>query len=125
MFRHCWLRHGRPGHIGHPIYARHSTAWHGMARHGADIPTLYAARVSAVERRFAQGPPQGQVLLTGSSFIERWESSSTDLAPLETVNVGIGGTKIGDQAAYMDRLVTPFRPRAVGRCAVTSGSSTR
>ena len=80
---------------------------------GADNPALFEGKVSEVESRFADGYPQGEIILTGSSFFERWSSSDEDLAPLDTINVGIGSTKIGDQAAYVDRLVTPFHPRAV------------
>lgn len=83
------------------------------AAFAADVPFLYRSRVAAVEKRFHDKRPQGAVLLTGSSFIERWATSEHDLAPLDTINVGIGGTKIGDQAAYVDRLVLVFRPRAV------------
>lgn len=80
---------------------------------GADAPALFESRVGDVEKRFADDVPQGQVLLTGSSYFENWETSGQDLAPLDTINVGIGGTKIGDQVAYFDRLVMPFNPRAV------------
>lgn len=79
---------------------------------GADIPAAYAGKVEDVEERFPN-PTQGEVVLTGSSFFELWTTSESDLEPLQTINVGIGGTKIGDQAAYMDRLVVPFNPRAV------------
>lgn len=80
---------------------------------GMDAPWTYESRVAAVEDRFAEGYPQGGVVLTGSSYFEYWENSDEDLLPMETTNVGIGGTKIGDQAAFVDRLVTPFNPRAV------------
>ncbi len=80
---------------------------------GADAPWTFESRVAGVEGRFADGYPQGEVLLTGSSYFEYWETSEDDLAPLESINVGIGGTKIGDQAAFVERLVVPFDPRAV------------
>ncbi|MBP2376844.1 lysophospholipase L1-like esterase [Microbacterium phyllosphaerae] len=80
---------------------------------GADIPALWAGKVEDVEDRFPDGRPQNGVLLTGSSYIEQWSTSEEDLAPLDTVNIGIGGTKIGDHAAYVDRLVVPFHPRAI------------
>lgn len=82
-------------------------------RFGADIPSLFAKKVKEVEQRFPEGRPQGAVVLTGSSFFQRWETSVADLSPLETINIGISATKIGDQAAYVDRLVVPFQPRAV------------
>lgn len=77
------------------------------------MPRIHAKRVSALEDKFGHVYPEGVVLLAGSSLIERWTTSAEDLAPLQTVNVGIGGTKIGDQREYLDRLVTPFKPRAL------------
>ncbi|GAA3773449.1 hypothetical protein GCM10022240_26720 [Microbacterium kribbense] len=80
---------------------------------GGDHPRLFARKVAAVDTRYGPERPRGAILLTGSSFFERWTSSAADLAPLQTVNVGIGGTKIGDQAFYLDRLVVPFAPRTL------------
>nr|WP_276584336.1 GDSL-type esterase/lipase family protein [Brevibacterium permense] len=57
--------------------------------------------------------PQDVTLLTGSSYFELGETSPEDLEGLDTVNVGIAETKIGDQIHYLDRLVVPFRPRAL------------
>ncbi|HWS51654.1 MAG TPA: GDSL-type esterase/lipase family protein [Microbacterium sp.] len=78
-----------------------------------DRPARYEKAVARIGQRFAGGYPVGGVLLTGSSFFERWKTSAEDLAPLPTVNIGIGGTKVGDHLAHVDRMVAPFQPRAV------------
>lgn len=80
---------------------------------GRDDPGKYATRVAELEGRYASGFPKGEVLLTGSSFFEYWSTSESDLAPLHTVNIGIGGTKVGDHLAYFDRMVVPFEPRVL------------
>jgi len=80
---------------------------------GPDRPEKYAARVGEIVDAQQASGAQGMVLLTGSSFFENWTTSGDDLAPLETLNVGIGGTRIGDQIHYVDQLVTPFAPRAL------------
>ncbi|HWU30546.1 MAG TPA: GDSL-type esterase/lipase family protein [Microbacterium sp.] len=80
---------------------------------GRDDPRQYEGQVDAVEKRFADGHPQGGVLLSGSSFFEYWEDSTADLAPLHTTNIGIGGTKVADHLAHFDRMVVPFHPRAL------------
>ncbi|MBW9120475.1 hypothetical protein JNB63_10235 [Microbacterium trichothecenolyticum] len=80
---------------------------------GSDRPQAYEERVREIERTLGNPAPQGVVLLTGSSYFENWHTSESDLAPLDTVNVGIGGTKIGEQIALFDRLVVPFHPRAL------------
>ncbi|HMM32946.1 MAG TPA: GDSL-type esterase/lipase family protein [Clostridia bacterium] len=53
------------------------------------------------------------VVLMGSSTIQNWKTSVSDLGPLKTVNVGIGGTVVRDWFSYLDTLVTPFAPKAV------------
>lgn len=80
---------------------------------GPDRPEQWEGRVADIEKTLLTDDAQGAVLLTGSSYFEYWTSSGDDLAPLDTVNVGIGGTKIGEQIHYIDRLVTPFQPSAL------------
>ncbi|WP_181136051.1 GDSL-type esterase/lipase family protein [Rathayibacter sp. AY1D3] len=72
-----------------------------------------AERVAGLERRFAAGFPQHSIVLTGSSTIGRWTTSKEDLRPLETYNIGIGGTTVANHLAWLDRMVAPFDPRAV------------
>lgn len=84
-----------------------------LAVFGPDRPGLFEGKVADLEQRLMDPAPQGVVLLTGSSYFELWKTSGEDLAGLNTVNVGIGGTKIGDQIHYFDRLVRPFNPSAV------------
>lgn len=84
-----------------------------LAYFRSDRPQAYEERVRAFERDLMPPASRGIVLLAGSSYFDNWETSDTDLSPLETVNVGIGGTKIGEQIAFIDRLVVPFAPRAL------------
>lgn len=72
-----------------------------------------AERIAGLETRFAVGFPQHSIVLTGSSTIGRWTTSKEDLRPLETYNIGIGGTTVADHLAWLDRMVAPFDPRAV------------
>ncbi|KZX20432.1 GDSL-type esterase/lipase family protein [Rathayibacter tanaceti] len=72
-----------------------------------------AERIAGLEKRFAAGYPQDSVVLTGSSTIGRWTTSKEDLRPLETYNIGIGGTTVADHLAWLDQMVAPFDPRAV------------
>jgi lysophospholipase L1-like esterase len=80
---------------------------------GRDDPSQYEERVAAQEAEYGGAYPTGGVLLSGSSFFEYWETSASDLAPLDTINIGIGGTKAGDHIAYFDRMVLPFEPRVL------------
>ncbi|HWS49449.1 MAG TPA: GDSL-type esterase/lipase family protein, partial [Microbacterium sp.] len=80
---------------------------------GRDHPARHESRVAEIERRQAGVDGPADVLLTGSSFFEKWTTSERDLAPLKTTNIGIGGTKAGDHIAFFDRMVVPFAPRTL------------
>ncbi|MDR2091269.1 MAG: GDSL-type esterase/lipase family protein [Clostridiales bacterium] len=56
---------------------------------------------------------EDEILLCGSSFIEYWESSGSDLAPLTTYNLGVASTVISDWDKWVDKMIAPFKPRAV------------
>jgi lysophospholipase L1-like esterase len=57
--------------------------------------------------------PQSRVLLIGSSSMTFWRTSEADLSPLESVNVGIVGTRVCDWFSWLDDLIVPFHPRAI------------
>lgn len=58
-------------------------------------------------------PPFCPVLFVGSSSIRMWNSLQADMAPLPVLNRGFGGSRISDVNLYFDRIVTPYRPRAI------------
>ena len=54
------------------------------------------------------------VMLAGSSSIEFWENSKTDLMPVISYNHGIGGTTIEEWTTCLNqRLVYPYKPKMV------------
>jgi lysophospholipase L1-like esterase len=52
-------------------------------------------------------------LFTGSSSIRFWKSLSTDMAPIPVINRGFGGSTVADVDYYFDKVVAPYRPRAI------------
>lgn len=68
--------------------------------------------VFAAEDRVALRPPC-QVLFVGSSSVRFWKTLSQDMAPFPVLNRGFGGSQISDVNHYFDRVVTPYRPRAI------------
>lgn len=67
-----------------------------------------------IEEKYAiTGWEQKDIVLMGSSSMQVWTNSDADLGPLNTVNVGIGGTVIKSWPPLVDKLVTPFAPKAV------------
>lgn len=54
------------------------------------------------------------IVLAGSSSIENWKDSKTDMDPLTTINVGIGGTTAEQWTTCLaPRLIYPYNPREV------------
>ncbi len=58
-------------------------------------------------------PPACPVLFVGSSSIRMWGSLKEDMAPLPVLNRGFGGSTISQSNLYFDRIVAPYRPRAI------------
>ena len=53
-----------------------------------------------------------RIMLAGSSSMENWSNSGTDLLPLKTYNHGIGGTIVEQwQQKLNQRLVYPYSPK--------------
>ena len=62
----------------------------------------------------AQTPPApSPVVFVGSSSIRGWKTLAADMAPIPVLNCGFGGSRIFDTTWHLDRVVTPFAPRAV------------
>ena len=55
-----------------------------------------------------------RIMLAGSSSIENWKGSGTDLLPLKSYNHGIGGTTVEQWRDKLNqRLVYPYSPKIV------------
>lgn len=71
-------------------------------------------QVATFERKDVKfPPPQGAIVVTGSSTIRLWTQIRNDLAPLEILPRGFGSSTANDLDYYLDRLVLPHAPRAV------------
>ncbi|GGY30847.1 hypothetical protein GCM10008098_25590 [Rhodanobacter panaciterrae] len=61
----------------------------------------------------AHPPVPGAVLFIGSSSIRFWKTLATDFPGVYTINRGFGGSEIDDATFFADRIVAPYRPRAI------------
>ena len=59
-------------------------------------------------------PPPGAIVCLGSSSFTGWNSTiQKDLVPLTIIPRGFGGSTINDALHYTDRIVIPYKPRAI------------
>jgi lysophospholipase L1-like esterase len=58
-------------------------------------------------------PPQGAVLFIGSSSIRLWANLEQAFPGHKVLNRGFGGSELSDSVAFVDRIVTPYKPRLV------------
>ncbi|MGI9288774.1 MAG: GDSL-type esterase/lipase family protein [Pseudomonadales bacterium] len=85
-----------------------------MVRFSSDDPTVWERDI----RKFAlrnqrESASTRPIVFTGSSSIRFWSSLKQDMAPLQVVNKGFGGSQIHHVTHYADRLVLPQNPRAI------------
>lgn len=77
-------------------------------------PAQWEPAIRAFETTDATAPPlKDGIVLIGSSSIVLWTSLATDFPGMPVVNRGFGGSLLQDVTAYVDRIVTPYRPRQV------------
>lgn len=80
----------------------------------SEDPLVWEEAVAALEAGSRGECRPGEcVLFVGSSSIRLWRTLAEDMAPIPVLRHGFGGAKLNDVVHYADRLVTPFRPRAV------------
>jgi lysophospholipase L1-like esterase len=75
---------------------------------------VWEAEIAAIEARQAARPaPANAILFVGSSSIRLWDTLERDFAPAPVINAGFGGSGLADAVRYADRIILPYRPRAV------------
>ena len=58
-------------------------------------------------------PPKNAILFVGSSSIRMWKSVEQDFSEYKVINRGFGGSQISDSVRYAERIVLPYKPKAI------------
>jgi lysophospholipase L1-like esterase len=86
----------------------------GIADQKRPDPHRFDARVNAyLEADRQQAPAPCGILFIGSASIVAWKSLKTDMAPAPVLGRGLGGSTAEDQIFFFDKIVAPYRPRAI------------
>jgi lysophospholipase L1-like esterase len=77
-------------------------------------PKRFEKDIQRLEAEDKYPPHQGAIVFVGSSSIRGWHKTiKNDLAPLTVIPRGFGGSNMNDALHYADRIVLPYRPRAI------------
>lgn len=104
------------------VFSVTTTSMPGFAQNGEaggdkkyGCPTRFEGAVQGFEAADKKRPPQqGGIVCVGSSSMRGWhETIHDDLAPLTVIPRGFGGSNMNDALYYADRIVLPYKPRAV------------
>ena len=86
----------------------------GSLRHPFGDPDAWRASIHRFEANDKVNPPApGGIVFVGSSSFTFWSTMEQDLAPLPVINRGFGGAMIDDVVRYVDRIIVPYKPKAV------------
>jgi len=81
---------------------------------GQTDPQRYEAEIAAFEAADRTSfPPAGGVLFVGSSTIRLWTTLAEDFPGIPVINRGFGGAFIAEVLKYSDRIILPYRPKAI------------
>lgn len=74
----------------------------------------WETEIESFEEADRQHPPaKGAVLFIGSSSIRLWQSLAEDFPGRKVINRGFGGSEIADSTFYVNRIITPYRPKII------------
>ncbi len=58
-------------------------------------------------------PPRDAILFIGSSSIRCWTNLAQAFPGHQVINRGFGGSHLSDSVAFVDRIVTPYKPKLI------------
>lgn len=84
-----------------------------LAQGAGDDPARFAKDIQAFEEQDRRNPPaEDTIFFVGSSTIRMWDLPKS-FPNLKVLNRGFGGSMYSDVAFYLDRIVTPYKPKTI------------
>lgn len=80
----------------------------------SDDPEVWKQEVEKFQKMDLKSPPpEDAILFVGSSSIRFWSTLEQDIVPLTVIKRGFGGAKLNDVIYYADKIIFPYRPKAI------------
>lgn len=83
----------------------------------ADAKPSYARWEDEIKAFEAQDratpPPANPILFVGSTTVHAWKTLAEDFPDCVVLNRGFGGAEIADVSHFADRIIFPYKPRAI------------
>jgi gluconolactonase len=77
-------------------------------------PKRFEKEIAAFEQSDrTNNPPTGGIVFVGSSSIRKWTTVAQDFPSCRVLNRGFGGSQLYDSVYYADRIVIPYKPKAI------------
>ncbi len=77
-------------------------------------PSRFEDSIKGFEAQDMTNPlAEGAIVAIGSSSMRLWATIHRDLAPLNIIHRGFGGSTMNDALHFAGRIILPYRPRAV------------
>jgi len=77
-------------------------------------PNRWKQDIEQLERMDKENPPpHDAILFIGNSNIRLWTKLDEDMEGLTVINRGFGGSQSGDLLLYADRIIMPYKPKAI------------
>ncbi len=116
MLASCGQDEARDGVVSDTVVTGASPIWNSTdpaTRPNGEV-AIWADAIDAFVQEDKINPPApDSILFIGSSSIVMWETLAEDMAPLPTIRRGFGGSKIYHSVFYADKIVHPYKPRAI------------
>lgn len=81
---------------------------------GWSAPESWTDAIAKLTQHDGEKPAHPEaVVFVGSSSIVKWSTLAKDFSGIAVIQRGFGGSELADSVFYADRIVTPYKPRAV------------
>jgi lysophospholipase L1-like esterase len=103
--------------LTHQLYSASIVTLLAFSAHAGEYPdpTRFSRAIqNFLDQDRGSPPPTGAIVAISSSSMRGWHGTiHTDLRPLTIIPRGFGGSNMNDVLHYADRIVVPYRPRAI------------